>query len=189
LVRFRETSLDLLKTAFFHANQKHSPNGDLFKIVLKSTTGGSVSETSAPKPIEILLVEDAPGDVRLTFEAFKKTTIDSVLNVVKDGASALDYLYQKGSFPEAKRPDLIVLDLNVPKINGHEVLAQIKGDPNLKRIPVVILTSSHNPEDIQRAYNNHANCYLIKPNELKDFFEVIRALEDFWLSLVKLPHA
>ena len=138
-------------------------------------------------PIEILLAEDAPGDVRLTFEAFKKTTIDSHLNVVKDGAAALDFLYQKGSYTDAKRPDLIVLDLNIPKINGHEVLAQVKSDPNLKRIPVVILTSSNNPEDIQRAYNAHANCYLLKPNELKDFFEVIRAIEDFWLSLVKLP--
>ncbi len=143
--------------------------------------------SSTPKPIEILLVEDAPGDVRLTFEAFKKATISTHLHVAKDGSEALDFLYKKGVHSISPRPDLVILDLNIPKINGHEVLAQIKNDPDLKRIPVVILTSSRNPEDIQRSYNAHANCYLTKPSQLTDFFDVIRALEEFWLSLVELP--
>jgi len=146
-----------------------------------------VTDTLPTPPIEILLVEDAPGDVRLTFEAFKKATIDVHLSSVKDGAEALDYLYKKGGYSNAKRPDLILLDLNIPKVNGHEVLAQVKSDPQLKRIPVVVLTSSKNDDDVRRAYDAHANCYLIKPGDLKDFFSLIRAIEDFWLTLVKLP--
>lgn len=146
-----------------------------------------MTDTLPTPPIEILLVEDAPGDVRLTFEAFKKATIDVHLSSVKDGAEALDYLYKKGGYSNAKRPDLILLDLNIPKVNGHEVLAQVKSDPQLKRIPVVVLTSSKNDDDVRRAYDAHANCYLIKPGDLKDFFSLIRAIEDFWLTLVKLP--
>jgi len=141
------------------------------------------------KPLEVLLVEDTPGDVRLTQEAFKKTNIKVRLNNVKDGAEALDYLYQKGNFPNSPKPDLILLDLNLPKVNGHEVLSEVKSDPQLKRIPVVILTSSNSQEDIVKAYNAHANCYLLKPSELKDFFSVIQAIMDFWLSLTKLPPA
>ena len=148
-----------------------------------------MTEAPPTQPVEILLVEDAPGDVRLTFEAFKKATIDVHLSSVKDGAEALDYLYQKGNHAGAKRPDLILLDLNIPKVNGHEVLAQVKSDPQLKRIPVVVLTSSRNDDDVRKAYDEHANCYLIKPGDLKDFFSVIRAIEEFWLSLTKLPPA
>jgi CheY-like chemotaxis protein len=146
-----------------------------------------VTDPTVERPIDILLVEDAPGDVRLTFEAFKKATIEARLHAVKDGSEALDYLYHKGIHTGSKKPDLILLDLNIPKVNGFEVLGQVKNDPELKRIPVVILTSSSNPEDIQRAYSAHANCYLIKPHDLQDFFAIIRAVEDFWLSLVELP--
>jgi CheY-like chemotaxis protein len=149
--------------------------------------GGFVDNSLATTPIDILLVEDAPGDVRLTFEAFKKATIEVHLNTVKDGHEALDYLYRKGLYTDAKRPDLILLDLNLPKVNGHEVLSQVKNDSGLKRIPVVVLTSSNSQEDIQKAYDAHANCYLLKPGDLKDFFDLVRAIEDFWLTLVKLP--
>lgn len=146
-----------------------------------------IQSHSGDKPIEILLVEDAPGDVRLVFEAFKKATLETHLNVVNDGVGALDYLYQRGPHGNAKRPDLILLDLNLPKMNGHEVLRQIKNDPNLRRIPVVVLTSSNTEADVLNAYDAHANCYLLKPTDLKDFFNLIRGLEEFWFSLVKLP--
>lgn len=138
-------------------------------------------------PIEILLVEDNPGDIRLTQEALKEGRIHNNLNVVRDGISALDYLQQKGAYAKATRPDLILLDLNLPKMDGREVLAKIKSDPRLKRIPVVILTTSKNEEDILKTYNLHANCYITKPVDLEQFFEVIRSIEGFWLTIVRLP--
>ena len=138
-------------------------------------------------PIEILLVEDNPGDIRLTQEALKEGRIHNNLNVVRDGISALDYLQQKGAYTKATRPDLILLDLNLPKMDGREVLAKIKSDPRLKRIPVVILTTSKNEEDILKTYNLHANCYITKPVDLEQFFEVVRSIEDFWLTIVRLP--
>jgi chemotaxis family two-component system response regulator Rcp1 len=139
------------------------------------------------KPIEILLVEDSPGDARLTREAFKDSKVLNNLHLVKDGVEAMDFLRKEGQHADAIRPDLILLDLNLPKKNGMEVLAEIKADPNLKRIPVIILTVSKAEEDILRSYNLHANCYITKPIELSKFFEAVKGIEDFWLAIVKLP--
>jgi len=139
------------------------------------------------KPIEILLVEDSPGDVRLTREALKEGKMLNTLNVVKDGVEAIDYLRRKEPFTRAVRPDLILLDLNLPRKNGVEVLAEIKNDPDLKRIPVVILTVSQSDEDIVKSYNFHANCFISKPVEYVKFIGIIKAIEDFWLTIVTLP--
>jgi len=140
------------------------------------------------RPIEILLVEDSPGDIRLTREAFLEAKIRNHLEVVTDGAAALDYLYRRGAYGEVARPDLILLDLNLPKRNGREVLEIIKSDPDLGRIPVVVLTTSGAVEDIQTSYNLHANCYITKPVDIDSFFEVTRSIEDFWLCVVTLPN-
>jgi two-component system, chemotaxis family, response regulator Rcp1 len=139
------------------------------------------------EPIEILLVEDSPGDVRLTSEAFKDSRVFNRLHVVKDGAEAIAFLRKQEGFKNAVRPDLILLDLNLPKKNGQEVLVEIKEDPELKRIPVIILTVSKSEEDILRSYNLHANCYITKPIEFNHFLEAVRSIEDFWLAIVKLP--
>jgi CheY-like chemotaxis protein len=138
-------------------------------------------------PIEILLVEDNPGDVRLTQEALKEDKILNKLHVAKDGVEAMAFLRQEGKYANAIRPDLILLDLNLPKKDGREVLAEIKSDSYLKRIPVVILTVSKLEEDIIKTYDLHANCYITKPIDLNRFIEVVRAIEDFWLAIVKLP--
>ncbi len=140
------------------------------------------------KPIEILLVEDNPGDARLAFEALKESKIRNVLHVIEDGIEAMDFLYKKGKHTKAPRPDLILLDLNLPKKDGREVLAEIKSNPDLKRIPVVILTISKAEEDVLKTYNLHANCFITKPLDLYQFLNVIRSVEDFWLTIVKLPH-
>lgn len=137
--------------------------------------------------IDILLVEDNPGDVRLTMEAFKEAKVRNVLYVVGDGEQALSFLRQEGEFTDKPRPDLILLDLNLPKKDGREVLAEIKSDENLKRIPVVILTTSSAEEDILRTYNLHANCYITKPVDLDQFVKVVKSIENFWLTIVKLP--
>ena len=139
------------------------------------------------KPVEILLVEDSPGDVRLTVEAMKEAKIGNRLNVVVDGVEAMDYLKRQGRFAQAPRPDLILLDLNLPRKDGREVLAEIKADNSLRSIPVVILTTSSAEEDIVRTYNLHANCYITKPVDFTQFMNVVRAIEDFWLTVVKLP--
>jgi len=139
------------------------------------------------KPIEILLIEDSPGDVCLTREALKEGKVLNNLNVVKDGVEAIAFLRREGQYAHAVRPNLILLDLNLPRKNGTEVLAEIKEDPELKRIPVVILTVSQAEEDIIKTYNLHANCYIKKPVELNQFLEVVKAIEDFWLVIVKLP--
>ena len=139
------------------------------------------------RPIEILLVEDNPGDVRLTREALKDAKMSNLLHVVEDGASALDFLHQRGDYVHAPRPDLILLDLNLPRKNGREVLQEIKEDPRLKIIPVVILTSSQAEEDILGAYSLHANCYLTKPVDFAQLTKIVRTIEDFWLSIVTLP--
>jgi len=138
--------------------------------------------------IEILLVEDNPGDVRLTQEVFRDGRIHNRLNVVGDGVEALAYLRREGKYSETLPQDLILLDLNLPKKSGREVLAEIKADPVLRRIPVVILTTSAAEIDILEAYSLHANCYITKPVDLDQFERVIRSIEDFWLALVKLPH-
>ncbi|MCL4474207.1 MAG: response regulator [Actinobacteria bacterium] len=140
-----------------------------------------------PKLIEILLVEDNPGDVRLTQEALKETKVLNNLEVVNDGVEAMAYLHREGEFAEAKRPDLILLDLNLPRKDGREVLEEIKQDPELRQIPVVVLTVSQAEQDIYRTYDLHCNCYITKPINLDQFIEVIKAIENFWLSIVKLP--
>jgi two-component system, chemotaxis family, response regulator Rcp1 len=138
-------------------------------------------------PVEILLVEDNPGDVRLTQEALKESKVFNRLEVVEDGAEAMQYLHKSGKYVKSQRPDLILLDLNLPKKDGREVLADIKSDENLKRIPVVILTSSQAEDDIARTYNLHANCYISKPINLDKFVKIIRAIDEFWLGIVTLP--
>jgi len=142
---------------------------------------------TAMKPLEILLVEDNPGDVRLTREATNEGKVLNQLNVVMDGVDAMAYLRTEGKYKDALRPDLVLLDLNLPKKNGMEVLAEIKEDPDLKRIPVVVLTISKNEQDILRSYDLHANCYIRKPVDLEQFMSVVKAVEDFWFTVVKLP--
>jgi two-component system, chemotaxis family, response regulator Rcp1 len=144
------------------------------------------NETSIT-PINILLVEDNPGDVRLAQEALKDSKLLNKLYIVNDGVDAMDFLYKKGKFTNAQHPDLIILDLNLPKKDGREVLAEIKSDDNLKRIPVVILTISQAEEDILKTYNLHANCFITKPLDLNQFMKVVKSIEDFWLTIVKLP--
>lgn len=139
------------------------------------------------RPVEILLVEDNPGDVRLTREALKEGKVRNNLSVVTDGVEALAYLRREGKYAEAVRPDLILLDLNLPRRDGREVLAEIKADTRLRLIPVVILTSSQAEQDIARAYDLHANCYVTKPVDLDQFIKVVNSIEDFWFAIVKLP--
>ena len=139
------------------------------------------------RPIQILLVEDNPGDVGLTLEALKEATLPNKLTVVKNGADALALLRRQGQHAGAARPDLILLDLNLPKKDGRKVLAEIKGDDNLKRIPVVILTTSEDEQDVLESYNLHANCYIVKPLDLDRFITVVKSIEDFWLRIVVLP--
>ena len=139
------------------------------------------------KPIEILLVEDNPGDVRLTREALKDGKVLNRLNVVTDGVEAMEYLRRQGQYAAAPRPDVILLDLNLPRKDGREVLAELKVDPELKRIPVVVLTTSDAEKDVLKAYDLHANCYITKPVDLEKFLEVVASVEHFWLSVVLLP--
>ncbi len=139
------------------------------------------------KPIDILLVEDNPGDVRLTIEVLKDAKVRNNMCTVNDGAAALAYLRREGDYADAPRPDLILLDLNLPKKDGREVLAEIKTDANLRRIPVVVLTVSKDEEDILKAYDLYANCYITKPIDLGQFINVIRTIKEFWLTIVKLP--
>jgi CheY-like chemotaxis protein len=139
------------------------------------------------KPIDILLVEDNPGDVRLTQETFKESKILNTMHVVRDGVEAMAFLRQEGEYADAPRPDLILLDLNLPRKDGREVLEEIKDDDQLRRIPVVVLTISYAEEDILRAYNLHGNCYITKPIDLDQFIKVVRGIEDFWLTIVRLP--
>jgi chemotaxis family two-component system response regulator Rcp1 len=138
------------------------------------------------KPVDILLVEDNPGDTRLAQEALRDAKVCNTLHTVDDGVKALDF-HRRDPYTNAPRPDVILLDLNLPKKDGREVLAEIKNDPNLRRIPVVVLTVSKAEEDILRSYNLHANCYITKPLDLGQFLEVVRSIEDFWLTIVTLP--
>ncbi len=143
--------------------------------------------TDNGRPIEILLVEDSPGDVRLTIEALKDGKVRNNLSVVGDGEEALAFLRRQGKYADAPLPDLVLLDLNLPKMDGREVLAEIKNDSLLKRIPVVVLTTSRAEQDVLRSYDLHANCYITKPVDLDQFIGVIRTIEDFWLTVVTLP--
>ncbi|MFC2107148.1 response regulator [Bacteroidota bacterium] len=139
--------------------------------------------------IEILLVEDNPGDIKLTKVALEEFKILNKLNVVTDGVEALDYLFKRNKYLNAETPDLILLDLNLPKKDGREVLDEIKSDDVLKSIPVVILSTSENEDDVNNAYNRHANCYITKPIDLDQFIKVIKSMQNFWLSIVKLPNS
>lgn len=139
------------------------------------------------RPVQILLVEDNPGDVRLTIEALKEAKVLNKLTIVKDGIEALSLLRRQGEHARAARPDLILLDLNLPRKDGREVLAEIKADDNLKHIPVVILTTSQDEQDVLKSYNLYANCYITKPVDLDQFITVVKSIEDFWLGIVVLP--
>jgi two-component system, chemotaxis family, response regulator Rcp1 len=145
----------------------------------------SVSELV--KPIEILLIEDNPGDVRLTMEALKETKVINKLTVMKNGVDAMAFLRREGVHAKSARPHLILLDLNLPMKDGREVLAEIKADEGLRRIPVVILTTSQDEQDVLKSYHLHANCYITKPVDLDQFITVVKSIEDFWLGIVVLP--
>jgi chemotaxis family two-component system response regulator Rcp1 len=139
------------------------------------------------RPIEILLVEDSPGDARLAMEALKEAKVRNTLYWVKDGVEAMEFLHRQGEYSDAPRPDVILLDLNLPRKDGREVLSEVKSDKNLRRIPVVILTISTDEQDILRSYDTYANCYITKPLDLNSFMDVVKSIEDFWLEIVKLP--
>ncbi|GAC1315426.1 MAG: response regulator [Chloroflexota bacterium] len=140
------------------------------------------------RPIEILLVEDNPGDVRLTIEALRDGKVRNRLSVARDGVEALAYLRRDGDFAHAVRPDLILLDLNLPRVDGRQVLAEIKADPQLRTIPVVVLTTSQAEQDVLNVYELQANCYVTKPVDLDQYLKVVKSIEDFWLTVVSLPH-
>ena len=146
-------------------------------------------EDAAAPPVEILLVEDNPGDVRLTKEALREGKVYNNLHWAKDGVEALEFLRREGKYAEAPRPDIILLDLNLPKKDGREVLASIKNDDRFKQIPVVILTTSEAEEDVLRSYELHANCYITKPVDLEKFIVVVQSIDRFWLTVVTLPPA
>jgi len=139
------------------------------------------------RPAVLLLVEDSPGDVELTREALDEARVSNELHVVADGEQAMQYLKREGRFADAVRPDLVLLDLNLPRMDGRQVLAEIKADPELRRIPVVVLTTSRAEKDVLAAYELHANAYIVKPVDLDQFLAVVRSVEGFWLSVVKLP--
>jgi chemotaxis family two-component system response regulator Rcp1 len=143
--------------------------------------------TDGRSPVEILLVEDNPGDERLTREALKEGKVYNNLHWVKDGVEAMEFLYRRGKYKDAPRPDIILLDLNLPKKDGREVLQEIKADDALRRIPVVVLTTSKAEEDVLKTYDLHANCYVTKPVDLEKFIVVVRSIDVFWLTVVTLP--
>ncbi len=139
------------------------------------------------KPIDILLVEDNEGDIVLTTEALEEGKIKNTISVVKDGWEAIQYLEKKGDYVGATTPDLVLLDINMPKMNGHEVLKKIKSNPDTRHIPVIMLTTSSSEMDVMKSYQCHANCYITKPVDVNDFLEVISTIENFWISIVQLP--
>src|SRR5437867_10369648 len=157
----------------------------------KRRKAGNVEATHAleapTRPIEILLVEDNPADVRMTVEALKDCRVSNKLSVVEDGEQALSFLRKNNGYSERMRPDLILLDLNLPRKDGHEVLAEIKSDPDLRKIPVVVLTTSENERDVRKAYDLNANCYITKPGGLEQFVSVMKSIQYFWSSVVQLP--
>jgi two-component system, chemotaxis family, response regulator Rcp1 len=139
------------------------------------------------EPIDILLVEDNPGDVRLTQEALKDSKVKNTLHIVTDGVEAMDFIYHRGNFHAAPRPDIILLDLNLPRMDGREVLQAIKQEESLRRIPIVIMTTSDDEHDILHAYDLYANCYITKPVDFQRFIEIVKTIENFWFSMVRLP--
>jgi CheY-like chemotaxis protein len=143
--------------------------------------------TEEGRPVEILLVEDNPGDARLAIEALKDAKVRNNLAIVTDGEQALEYLYRRGDYENATRPDLVLLDLNLPRKSGREVLCEVKEDPSLRRIPVVILTTSQAEEDVLKSYDLHANAYVTKPVDFDRFIDVVRQIDEFFVSVVKLP--
>jgi two-component system response regulator len=146
-------------------------------------------KTAEVRPIEILLVEDSPSDAEFTAEALKEAKVRNHLSLVEDGVQAMEFLHRQGRYTQAPRPDLIMLDLNLPRKDGREVLAELKADEKLKTIPVVVLTTSSAEQDVLRAYNLHANCYITKPVDFNQFLEVVQSIESFWLFVVTLPPA
>jgi CheY-like chemotaxis protein len=146
-----------------------------------------MSGNGVVNPIDILLVEDNPADVRLTVEVLKEEKVFNNLHIVNDGEEALQFLRKQGRFSDAVRPDLILLDLNLPKVDGREVLREIKSDVHLMNIPVVVLTVSKSDEDILKSYDLHANCFISKPVDLNQFVKVVKSIHDFWFTIVKLP--
>jgi CheY-like chemotaxis protein len=157
--------------------------------VTKTAKRKSIQAQQDLEAIEILLVEDTEGDALRTMDALREGKVRNRVVWVQDGEQALDLLHHTGTFKNARRPDLILLDWYLPKINGWDVLAHVKEDPDLKRIPVVIMTTSEQERDVLRAYNLHANCFVNKPVDVREFITVVRSIEDFWLSVVKLPAA
>lgn len=146
-----------------------------------------MSKRPPSSPIDILLVEDNPGDRRLTIEGLKESLIQNRVHVTEDGIEAMDFLRQDGKYADAPRPDLILLDLNLPKMDGREVLKKIKEDTQLRHIPVVVLTTSSAGEDIKASYESHVNCFITKPDDYEHFVDVVQSIEDFWLNTVQLP--
>ena len=146
-----------------------------------------MTDTHHGRLVQILLVEDNPGDVRLTHEVFKEAKIVNHLNVVGDGVDAMAFLRREGSFADVVRPDIVLLDLNLPRKSGRDVLEEIKGDPALRNIPIVVLTTSRAEQDVLDAYEHHANCYISKPVDLEQFVDIVRSISQFWLSIVELP--
>jgi CheY-like chemotaxis protein len=144
-------------------------------------------KTKPMKPAHILLVEDNEGDILLTLEAFEECKVKTKISVAKNGQEALDFLFKREGFSNVKKPDLILLDINIPIFSGHEVLRQIKTDSMLRKIPVIMLTTSSNQRDLDKAYENHCNSYIIKPLEIKEFLNAILKIEDFWLELTTFP--
>lgn len=143
--------------------------------------------TPQVKPIEILLVEDSPGDVLIAREALSEAKLINTIHVAEDGVEAMDFLHKRSKFADAPTPDLILLDLNLPRKSGREVLAEIKADERFKKIPVVVLTTSSAEEDILKSYNLHANCYVVKPVEFESFVQAVKSIQHFWFSVVTLP--
>ena len=144
-----------------------------------------MSRAERARPVDILLVEDNPGDIDLTLEALEEARVRNTVDVVEDGLEALRYLKREGEYAEAPRPDLILLDLNLPKLDGREVLEQLKADPDLRRIPVVVLTTSDSEADVLESYERHAAAYIVKPVDFEQFATVVRSIEGFWLTVVQ----
>ena len=139
------------------------------------------------RPVELLLIEDNSGDILLTKEAFEEIGFSENLSVVTDGEAAIDFLYKQGRYQDAPSPDLIILDLNIPRVDGRELLAKIKGDPMLKKVPIIVLSTSKSDRDIKTCYELQANCYLIKPVDFEEFLQIVTYIRDFWLNMVKIP--